>query len=143
EPDAERMTAVRVLGLELEPRQPRAEAHDLALVRGPARARGAGEVQRLEQVRLAGAIATRDHRQPRSGAELSRLVRAEIPQAEVSDDHTLSRLGISRTSADSSASRPSRRNSGLKPISNGSPWNGTGTVSCASPTSGVRADTVS
>ena len=31
----------------------------------------------------------------------------------------------------------------MKPISSGSPWNGTGSVSCASPTSGVRADTVS
>ena len=52
-------------------------------------------------------------------------------------------ISFSSTSAASRASRPSRRNSGLKPISNGSPWNGTGTVSRASPTSGVRADTVS
>jgi hypothetical protein len=44
---------------------------------------------------------------------------------------------------DSTASTPSRRNSGLKPISSGSPANGTGTVSRASPTSGVRAETVS
>ena len=37
-----------------------AEAHDLALVRRPARAAGAAEVERLEQVRLAGAVAARE-----------------------------------------------------------------------------------
>src|SRR3954468_19019660 len=42
----------------------------------------------------------------------------------------------------STLSRPSRRNSGLNPISNGSPLNGTGSASEASPTSGVCADTV-
>jgi hypothetical protein len=31
----------------------------------------------------------------------------------------------------------------LNPISSGSPWNGTGSDSDASPTSGVRAETVS
>ena len=52
-------------------------------------------------------------------------------------------ISFSTTSPPSMASRPSRRNSGLKPISSGSPANGTGSVSRASPTSGVRADTVS
>ena len=41
---------------------------------GPARARRAGEVQRLQQVRLAGAVAAGDHRQPRPGPQLRRLV---------------------------------------------------------------------
>ena len=37
-------------------------------------------------------------------------------------------ISLSSTSPASIASRPSRRNSGLKPISSGSPWNGTGSA---------------
>ena len=86
----------RVLAHELEPRQLGAEAHDLALVRRPARAPGAGEVERLEQVRLAGAVAARDDREPRPQPHVRRLVGAEVAQAEVRRNHTLSRIGIRR-----------------------------------------------
>jgi len=50
-------------------------------------------------------------------------------------------MSLSTTSAEPALSRPAMRNSGLKPISNGSPANGTGSGSLASPTSGVCADT--
>ena len=52
-------------------------------------------------------------------------------------------ISFSTSSSESMLSSPSRRNSGLKPISNGSPWKGTGIASLASPTSGVCAETVS
>ena len=51
----------------------------------------------------------------------------------------ISRSAISSVSTDSS---PSRRNSGLNPISSGSPENGTGSDSFASPTSCVCAEIV-
>ena len=41
-----------------------AEAHQLALVARARRAAGAAEVERLEQVRLAGAVGAVDDRQP-------------------------------------------------------------------------------
>src|ERR1700691_2569944 len=43
-------------------------------------------------------------------------------------------MSLSTSSSDSTLSRPSRRNSGLKPISNGSPEEGIGRSSLASPT---------
>ena len=68
EADAQLVPLAGVLAAELQPRQRRAEAHALALVRGPARAARAGEVDRLQQVRLAGAVAAGDHRQARARA---------------------------------------------------------------------------
>ena len=52
-------------------------------------------------------------------------------------------ISFSSTSSDSTLSRPSRRNSGLKPISSGSPWNGTGSALARLADVGRRADTVS
>ena len=52
-------------------------------------------------------------------------------------------ISFSRSSSPPTDSMPSRRNSALKPISSGSPANGAGSDSCASPTSCVCAETVS
>ena len=52
-------------------------------------------------------------------------------------------ISFRSSSSDSALSRPSRKNSGLKPISSASPAKGTGSDSLASPTSGVCADTSS
>jgi hypothetical protein len=63
------------------------EAHDLALVRraaGPARA---PEVQRLEQVRLAGAVGAVQHRQPGTERDVGRRVGAEVAHAQAGDEH--------------------------------------------------------
>src|SRR5437763_206636 len=49
-------------------------------------------------------------------------------------------ISLSWTSSDWTDSMPSRRNSGLKPISSGSPANGAGSDSFASPTSCVWAE---
>ena len=57
EADRQRVPAVRVVAVDLHARRARAEAHNLALVARPAGSAGATEVQGLEQVRLAGAVA--------------------------------------------------------------------------------------
>src|SRR5260370_241503 len=48
-------------------------------------------------------------------------------------------ISLNTRSSDSALSRPSRRNSGLKPISSASPLNATGGDSLAAPISGARA----
>ena len=63
-----------VLARQLQPRQLGAEAHHLALVGRPARAARAGEVDRLQQVRLAGAVTAGDDRQPRPQPHVRRFV---------------------------------------------------------------------
>src|SRR4051794_475793 len=169
EADAQRVPAVATLDLDLNPSCALAEAHDLALVASTARAPGATEVQRLEEVGLAGPVAPVDDREPGAEGDVRALVRAEVPHPDAANDHgpyTFSRIGMIRyrnpesspasmspgrsglisfstTSSAATDSRPSLRNSGLNPISNGSPANGTGIVCDASPTSGVCALTVS
>ena len=71
------------------PRAPRvaAAAHQLALVRGARRAGRAAEVERLEQVRLAGAVGPADHRQPVAELDLRPLVVAEVAQLDARDAH--------------------------------------------------------
>ena len=97
-----RAAAVVVLAPQLQPRHAARRSARLALVGGPARAAGAGEVERLEQVRLAGAVAAGDHGQPGPEPHLRRLVGAEVAQAEPGGDarpaalYTFSRIGISR-----------------------------------------------
>ncbi len=95
-PDGDPVRVAVALGVELQPRDAGAEAHDLALVAGPARAAGAGEVDRLEQVRLAGPVRARDHGQPRAQPHLRRLVGAEVADGEAGDPHgdRLPRAGI-------------------------------------------------
>src|SRR3954451_21866374 len=85
-----------VLARELEPRQLRAEAHDVALVRRPARAPRAGEVERLQEVRLAGPVAARDDGEPGPQPHVRRRVGAEVAHAEGLGDHTFRRIGIRR-----------------------------------------------
>ena len=65
EADRQLVRAVLALGRDDDPRGAAPEADDLALVGGPAGAAGAAEVQRLDQVRLAGAVGPGDHRQAR------------------------------------------------------------------------------
>ena len=64
-----------------------AEADHLPLVRGPAGTAGAAEVQRLEQVRLTGAVGTGDHGQPRPERRLRALVAAEVADGHALDAH--------------------------------------------------------
>ena len=87
ETDGDPVRVAVTLGVELQPRDAGAEAHDLALVAGPARAAGAGEVDRLEQVRLARPVGARDHGQPRAQPHLRRLVGAEVANGEAGDPH--------------------------------------------------------
>jgi hypothetical protein len=83
----EHMGAVVVLRVHRGPRRRRAEADDLALVGRPARPAGAAEVQALEQVGLARAVATRDHGQPRAQRHLEALVAPEVAQRQAGDPH--------------------------------------------------------
>jgi hypothetical protein len=87
EADADLVAATVVLRLEHQPRERRAEADDLALVGGAAGAARAGEVDPLEQVGLAGAVAPGDDGQPRPRAQLRLLVGAEVAQLEPGDPH--------------------------------------------------------
>ena len=69
--------------------------------------------------------------------------RKPLPSADSIRPGRSGLISFRTTSPAPALSRPSRRNSGLKPISNGSPANGTGSGSLASPTSGVWAETFS
>jgi len=65
----------------------RPEADQLALVARARRTSGAAEVQGLQQVGLARAVGSGDHRQPRAERGLGGLVAAEVPHADLSDSH--------------------------------------------------------
>ena len=102
------------------------------------------DVQRLEQVRLAGAVRPGDEDEPRLERELEPGVRPEVAERDLGDDQPASLIGMIRYQNESSsadvmrpgrsglisfrrtvslrtASTPSARNSALKPISSGSP----------------------
>ena len=85
EADAQLVRAVATLDLDLNPSRRLAEAHDLALVARAARAAGAAEVQRLEEVRLAGAVAAVDDGQPGAEGDVRARVGAEVPHPEARD----------------------------------------------------------
>ena len=102
------------------------------------------DVQRLEEVRLAGAVRPRDENEPRLERELEPGIRPEVAERDLGDDQPASLIGMIRYQNESSsadvirpgrsglisfrrtvslrtASTPSARNSALKPISSGSP----------------------
>src|SRR4051794_40889373 len=87
EADAQRVPAVATLDLDLNPSCALAEAHDLALVASTARAPGATEVQRLEEVGLAGPVAPVDDREPGAEGDVRALVRAKVPHPDAANDH--------------------------------------------------------
>ena len=87
EADAQLVLAVAVAPADLHARGARVEAHDLALVRRPARAPGAAEVQGLEEVRLARAVRAVDDRQPLAERDVGARVGAEVAQPEAGDEH--------------------------------------------------------
>ena len=149
----------------------RVEAHDLALVGRPARARrcsrstaprggsscrrrcvrgrrsgpgpSATSARRSCGSRAAAAASTR-HRRPSTFRRIGMIrYRKPLPSPASIRPGRSGLMSFRTRSPASTLSRPSRRKSGLKPISNGSPGNGTGSGSLASPTSGVCAETVS
>src|SRR6185436_4015921 len=85
--DAQRMASVATLDLDLTPSCRLSETHDLAFVVRATRAPGTAEVQRLQQVRLARAVAPVDDRQPGAEGDVRALVRAEVPHPEAPNDH--------------------------------------------------------
>ena len=80
----------------------RAEAHQLALVARARRAARAAEVDRLEQVRLAGAVGAVHDRQALAERGLGARIGAEVAQlhadarARHGHPHTFSRMGMIR-----------------------------------------------
>jgi hypothetical protein len=72
---------------QLDPRRWRAEAHDLALVVGPARAPGRAEVHGLEQVRLAGTVGAVDDGQALRELDPLVGVAAKVAQMGGANDH--------------------------------------------------------
>ncbi len=147
--DGQLVLALAVADTHADPRSGLAEAHQLALVARPRRAPGAAEVDRLEQVGLARAVGPVHDGQARPERGLGAGVGAKVAQLDAEHAHaglrqTLRRIGMIRytncppsgdsitpgrsglmsfrtSSSDSTLSSPSRRNSGLKPMSNGSP----------------------
>ena len=90
EADAELVLAVAIAPVDLDThRAPgaRVEAQQLALVGGPARAPGAAEVQRLEEVRLAGAVGPVHDGEPLAQPDLGRGVAAEVAHAQAGHHH--------------------------------------------------------
>jgi hypothetical protein len=87
EADRHLVAAEPVLAEELGAGELGTEADDLTLVRGPARARRAGEVDRLQQVRLAGAVAAGDDGQARAQPDVRALVGAEVTEGQGADEH--------------------------------------------------------
>ena len=101
------------------------------------------DVERLEQIRLPGAVRPVQQDDPRLEGQLERGVRAKVTKGDLVDDQPASRMGMIRyqklsagasmrpgrrrlmslscTVSAETASRPSRRKSGLKPISSSSP----------------------
>src|SRR5262249_483207 len=149
-----------------DPRAVRSKPNQVRVAARPRREALRADVQRLEEVGLPRAVGTHDEHKPRLQLELELGVGAVVPERNGADDQPASRIGMIRyrksslPSAWSTPGRsglisrkrsvppgtdsiPSRRNSALKPISSGSPANETGSDSSASPTSCVRADTVS
>jgi hypothetical protein len=79
--------ALLVAQVDLDARRRGVEAHDLALVRRPARVAGAAEVQALDEVRLARPVAAVDHGQAGAQLDVRGRVAAEVAQAQAGDEH--------------------------------------------------------
>ena len=102
------------------------------------------DVERLEEVRLPGAVCARHENEPRLELELEPGIRPEVAKRDSGDDQPASLIGMIRYQNESSSvdvirpgrrglisfsltvslrteSTPSARNSALKPISSGSP----------------------
>ena len=78
-----------------------APAHQLTLVRRAWRPCRAAEVERLQEVRLAGPVRTGHHRQAVGELECAVLVVAKVTQLDTGEDHgrpayTFRRIGITR-----------------------------------------------
>ena len=119
------------------------EPHEPRLRACPRREPLGTDVQRLEQVGLPGAVRADDEHEAGLEPEVERGVRAEAPERRLRDDQPASLIGMiryrksslspwmrpgrsglmsfRRTVSSVTDSRPSRRNSALKPISSGSP----------------------
>ncbi len=54
------------------------------------------EVERLEQIRLAGAVLPGDQDDPRREREIERRVRAVVPERDAVDDQPARRIGMIR-----------------------------------------------
>ena len=75
-----------------------AEADQLAVRTRARREALRADVQRLEQVRLAGAVLAHDEHDAGSQIEVERRVRAVVAERDVPDDQPASRLARSRVS---------------------------------------------
>ena len=129
--------------LERDPCRIRAEADHLHVSAGARREPLRPDVQRLEEVRLPGTVRPVQQDDTRHELELERRVRAEVAERDLADDQPARRMGMIRyqklssgaamrpgrrrlislswTVSAATASSPSRRKSGLNPISSSSP----------------------
>jgi hypothetical protein len=88
EADLEQVPPVLRGDLGLGARQLRAKPHDLALVGGAARPPGQREVDRLEQVRLAGAVRPEHDGEPIAELRLRALVGAKVAEPDAPRLHS-------------------------------------------------------
>jgi hypothetical protein len=120
-----------------------AEANQLRVASGARREALGPDMKRLEEVRLPGAVRAIEEDDAWLESQLERGIRAEVAERDLADDQPASRMGMIRyqklssgaeikpgrrrlmslscTVSAATASRPSRRKSGLKPISSSSP----------------------
>jgi hypothetical protein len=75
-----------------DPQRIGAEPDELGIVAGAKRAPGAAEVERLEEVRLAGRIRSVHDRQSGADVELGALIRAKVAKRKALDTHCRSRV---------------------------------------------------
>ena len=115
---ARRATASPRAGAATSPRRPcthhacggRAEADELRVGPGPRREALRADVQRLEQVRLPGAVRPGHEHEARLEVELEPRVGAEVPERDPRDDQPARRIGMIRYLKSSPAAwiRPGR-----------------------------------
>ncbi len=74
----------------------RAMPHEIRILPGSGREALRGNVQRLEKVRLAGAVRPGREHEPRLQGEIQGGVRAEVAKCEARDDQSGSRMGMIR-----------------------------------------------
>ena len=86
-PTSSRCSPSSTREVERHPRDRRAAANQLALVGGARRARGAAEVDRLEEIGLAGPVGPADHGQAGRQRDLGTLVVAEVAQLDARHAH--------------------------------------------------------
>jgi len=96
--DRQLVDSVRRLDVHLDAQRRSVEADDLAVVAGAAGAAGETDVERLQEVRLAGAVGAVDDRKAGAQRDLGAVVGAHVADAQAAHQahQTFKRMGMMR-----------------------------------------------